>query len=90
MKIQKRAVTACEDMTVVVPEVPTDVDQMTVVVNPTPVTPVEEVPAMVVSPYQPAVDKIMDAIDYLGTIADQPLAKEAIANLSVVLFDLKD
>ena len=40
--------------------------------------------------YQEAIEKIMDAITSLGCMAkDDPLARESIANLSVVLFDLK-
>lgn len=42
------------------------------------------------SPYQCAIDRIMDAIDCLSVIAkDDTLARDSIANLSVVLFDLK-
>lgn len=40
--------------------------------------------------YQSAVDHIFAAIEDLGTVAkDDVLARESIANLSVVLFDLK-
>lgn len=44
-----------------------------------------------VSPYQCAIDNIYNAIECLGQSAkaDDNLAKEAIANLSVVLLDLK-
>ena len=49
-----------------------------------PVTPV------FTSPYQCAIDRIMEAIECLGAVAiDDVLARESIANLSVVLFDLK-
>lgn len=42
------------------------------------------------SKYQTTIDYIKAAIDSLGTIAqDDDLAKDAIANLSVVLLDLK-
>ena len=41
--------------------------------------------------YTSAVNKIQSAIDDLGLIADNdPKAQDAIANLSVVLFELKD
>lgn len=41
-------------------------------------------------PYTKAIDNIKLAIDALCEVAkDDPLAKESIANLSVVLFDLK-
>lgn len=51
------------------------------------VLPVEEVPAC---PYQEAIDCILCAINSLGAIAkEDELARESIANLSVVLFDLK-
>lgn len=41
--------------------------------------------------YQCAIDHILSAIDCLGEIAkDDSLARESIANLSVVLFDLKN
>lgn len=40
--------------------------------------------------YQSSIDYIKLAIDSLGEIAsDDPIAKDAIANLSVVLLDLK-
>lgn len=40
--------------------------------------------------YQSSIDYIKLAIDSLGEVAsDDPIAKEAIANLSVVLLDLK-
>lgn len=42
------------------------------------------------SKYQDTIDYIKAAIDSLGNIAqDDDLAKDAIANLSVVLLDLK-
>lgn len=42
------------------------------------------------SKYQATIDYIKAAIDSLGSIAqDDDLAKDAIANLSVVLLDLK-
>ena len=42
------------------------------------------------SPYQDAIDYINSAISSLSTIAkSDQLAKESIANLSVVLLDLK-
>lgn len=45
---------------------------------------------VVVCPYQCAIDKIMEAIECLGESAKtDPLARESIANLSVVLLDLK-
>lgn len=44
-----------------------------------------------VSPYQCAVDNIMNAIECLGTLAQSgdEVARESITNLSVVLLDLK-
>ncbi len=46
--------------------------------------------AVVISPYQKAIDSICCAIDALGEIAkNDNVARESIANLSVVLFDLK-
>ena len=44
-----------------------------------------------VSPYQCAIDNIYNAIECLGEAAkaEDSLAREAIANLSVVLLDLK-
>ena len=44
-----------------------------------------------VSQYQCAIDNIMNAIDCLGELAqsDDQIARDAIANLSVVLLDLK-
>lgn len=85
MRIVKRQVTACEDMTVTIPNVPSDVDQMTVTMQPaTTDTVVSE------NPYQPAIEQIISAIDSLGPFAKtDSLARESIANLSVVLFDLK-
>lgn len=51
------------------------------------VLPVAEAPSC---PYQEAIDCILCAIDSLGSIAkEDELARESIANLSVVLFDLK-
>lgn len=48
------------------------------------------VAAVVECPYQCAIEKIMEAIECLGAVAkDDTLARESIANLSVVLFDLK-
>ena len=42
-------------------------------------------------PYQGAIDSIMCAIESLGAVAaEDPIARESIANLSVVLFDLKN
>lgn len=41
-------------------------------------------------PYEKAITCIRNAIDALGAVAkDDALARESIANLSVVLFDLK-
>lgn len=51
------------------------------------VLPVAEAPAC---PYQEAIDCILCAINSLGSVAkEDELARESIANLSVVLFDLK-
>lgn len=43
------------------------------------------------SSYQNAINSIRNAIDSLGTVAKSgdSLAKDAIANLSVILFDLQ-
>lgn len=49
-----------------------------------------EVPVVTCS-YPDAIDSIMNAIESLGAVAaDDPIARESIANLSVVLFDLKN
>lgn len=41
-------------------------------------------------PYESSINYIRSAIEELGKIAkDDPIARESIANLSVVLFDLK-
>lgn len=41
--------------------------------------------------YECAIEHILSAIDCLGEIAKEaPIARESIANLSVVLFDLKN
>lgn len=48
------------------------------------------VEAIAECPYQKAIDSIMCAIESLSAIAkDDDLARDSIANLSVVLFDLK-
>ncbi len=64
MKIQKRTIKACEDVTCD--------------------------PVVETCQYQNAIDSIMCAIECLGAVAtNDPIARESIANLSVVLFDLK-
>lgn len=51
----------------------------------------ELVPTIEECPYQCAIDNILSAIECLGEIAkEDELARESIANLSVVLFDLKN
>ena len=48
-------------------------------------------PAVEACPYQESIDAIMVAIERLGAVAEtDPIARESIANLSVVLFDLKN
>lgn len=96
MKIVKRSITAC-DMVEVVPVVDTSVidtpvvDTQVVVPEPPVGTDVEFVSPVVESTsYQKAIDCIYEAIQSLGEIASSDLiARDAIANLSVVLFDLK-
>ncbi len=84
MKISKRVV-ACEEcgcQEPVIAQVP--VTEKVLVTDVAPVAPVA------VCPYSAAIDKIYDAIDSLGELAkSDPIARESIANLSVVLFDLK-
>lgn len=58
-----------------------------VVVDPETAVAVE---AIAECPYQKAIDSIMCAIESLSAVAkDDALARDSIANLSVVLFDLK-
>ena len=80
MKISKRAaVKANEEIIAEIPEEVVVVSEETA----------EDVP--VVCPYQEAIDCIHCAIEALGAVAkEDPLARESIANLSVVLFDLKN
>ena len=88
MKISKR-VTACEKcgcQEPIVAEVPMVED--VAVAEVTPVASV--IPDFVACPYEKAIDRIYEAIDSLGELAkSDPIARESIANLSVVLFDLK-
>lgn len=89
MIIKKRSVKASE---VVEPEVSTEavveVPGEAILAEPeSAVAVVEEIP---VCPYEQAISFIKNAIDALGVVAkDDALARESIANLSVVLFDLK-
>lgn len=82
MKISKRSVKACETA------VCTD-DATAVVVDTAPI--VDLFPCVdSQSVYTQAIDHIRSAIEVLGPIArDDSVARESIANLSVVLFDLK-
>lgn len=82
MKITKKTIQACDEMESVIAEVPVDV--------------VEEIPDKAdpvlasTASYEQAINFIHDAIDALGAVAkNDPIARESIANLSVVLFDLK-
>lgn len=74
MKISKRsAVTACE-------ECPCTTPSQDVILA--------EVPTSI-NPYEGAISAIHDAINLLGPLAKSDIvARESIANLSVVLFDL--
>ncbi len=77
MKIIKKNVKASEDIAVEHIEVNT--------------VPVEAEPVVSECPYQCAIDHIYKSIECLGAVAkDDALARESIANLSVVLFDLKN
>lgn len=76
MKITKRTIKACEATT----DLPAE---GTIVV--------ESAEPVVTCPYTAAIDSIMNAIESLGAVAqNDELARESIANLSVVLFDLKN
>ena len=81
MKISKRSVKACETAVCT--------DETAVAVDTAPI--VDLFPCVdSQSVYSQAIDHIRSAIEVLGSIArDDSVARESIANLSVVLFDLK-
>lgn len=84
MRITKKAVKACEDLACQEPVVTPEADAVSVV----DVAPVEAIAAEI-NPYGEAISNIRLAIDALGNLAkSDPVARESIANLSVVLFDL--
>ena len=83
MKISKRSIQACDescskDLTMC-EDMPCEVTLDQVALDPFAVA------------HQSAVTSILSAIESLGAVAkEDPIARESIANLSVVLFDLKD
>ena len=84
MKISKRVVTACEECGCQEPE--SAISDVIVAEAP---AAMEVVAAPAVNPYGEAIANIRLAIDFLGSLAkSDPVARESIANLSVVLFDL--
>lgn len=90
MKIQKRKTIKASEEVVVIPVADANI------ADECPTTP-ESVITLVAEPCDPksdayckAIDSIICAIEHLGAVAkDDTLARESIANLSVVLFDLK-
>lgn len=77
MKITKKSIKANEEVAVVVTDPVVETATL------------EEV-STIDCPYQKAIDCIYQAIECLGAVAkEDALARESIANLSVVFFDLK-
>lgn len=81
MKISKRAVTACAECGCQEPESVVSMEVAPAVA--------EVVTEAAMNPYGEAIESIRHAIEALGATAKtDPIARESIANLSVVLFDL--
>lgn len=75
MRVKKRSVSASDNSTVIKPSIESFVSDSSVAK----------------CKYDEAIDYIHSAINSLGACAkDDEIAKESIANLSVVLLDLKD